>query len=371
MAGNGFEGSSPHVRGAPYRRSSVCLPHGIIPACAGSTCRVGFQPLPIGDHPRMCGEHRSDIDGMTEAAGSSPHVRGAPLSRLEAPRTAGIIPACAGSTGWQCRPGDGAPGSSPHVRGAQTPRCFESREPGIIPACAGSTARAKSPVQPRRDHPRMCGEHRPRFFAWAVTVGSSPHVRGALSQETAWLGSLGIIPACAGSTKKRHTGLWPSWDHPRMCGEHWVFRFCLDGEPGSSPHVRGALYVNGSLMPILGIIPACAGSTDNGFHYSTLPGDHPRMCGEHFNAVRSATSPQGSSPHVRGAPHHINHGATQLGIIPACAGSTWLCGTCPDADRDHPRMCGEHVLWSRPATSAEGSSPHVRGARRGFQQSTD
>ena len=209
----------------------------------------------------------------------------------------------------------------------------------------------------------MCGEHRPRFFAWAVTVGSSPHVRGALSQETAWLGSLGIIPACAGSTKKRHTGLWPSWDHPRMCGEHWVFRFCLDGEPGSSPHVRGALYVNGSLMPILGIIPACAGSTDNGFHYSTLPGDHPRMCGEHFNAVRSATSPQGSSPHVRGAPHHINHGATQLGIIPACAGSTWLCGTCPDADRDHPRMCGEHVLWSRPATSAEGSSPHVRGAR--------
>ena len=269
MAGNGFEGSSPHVRGAPYRRSSVCLPHGIIPACAGSTCRVGFQPLPIGDHPRMCGEHRSDIDGMTEAAGSSPHVRGAQTEVL-------------------CLGGDG----------------------GIIPACAGSTVPGN----------RLVG-----------VVG----------------------------------------DHPRMCGEHWVFRFCLDGEPGSSPHVRGALYVNGSLMPILGIIPACAGSTDNGFHYSTLPGDHPRMCGEHFNAVRSATSPQGSSPHVRGAPHHINHGATQLGIIPACAGSTWLCGTCPDADRDHPRMCGEHVLWSRPATSAEGSSPHVRGARRGFQQSTD
>ena len=217
----------------------------------------------------------------------------------------------------------------------------------------------------------MCGEHSTGKVTCPTSTRSSPHVRGAQTEVLCLGGDGGIIPACAGSTVPGNRLVGVVGDHPRMCGEHEEAPHGTVAFVGSSPHVRGALYVNGSLMPILGIIPACAGSTDNGFHYSTLPGDHPRMCGEHFNAVRSATSPQGSSPHVRGAPHHINHGATQLGIIPACAGSTWLCGTCPDADRDHPRMCGEHVLWSRPATSAEGSSPHVRGARRGFQQSTD
>ena len=222
MAGNGFEGSSPHVRGAPYRRSSVCLPHGIIPACAGSTCRVGFQPLPIGDHPRMCGEHRSDIDGMTEAAGSSPHVRGAPLSRLEAPRTAGIIPACAGSTFYghvrQHRRRDHPRmcgehgevfnsqridrGSSPHVRGARSHSMFTARQHGIIPACAGSTSAGLNHAGGTRDHPRMCGEHARRSLQHGQGKGSSPHVRGALRRISRWKLHRGIIPACAGSTQE-------------------------------------------------------------------------------------------------------------------------------------------------------------------------
>ena len=57
---------------------------------------------------------------------------------------------------------------------------------GIIPACAGSTKRFSSTEMPFRDHPRMCGEHFGSLnFSFTLT-GSSPHVRGAhRSSQTA------------------------------------------------------------------------------------------------------------------------------------------------------------------------------------------
>ena len=71
-------GSSPHVRGAPYRQSIFCHCAGIIPACAGSTrLRPATTPR-MRDHPRMCGEHPMLAHAPDAAGGSSPHVRGAP-----------------------------------------------------------------------------------------------------------------------------------------------------------------------------------------------------------------------------------------------------------------------------------------------------
>ena len=71
---------------------------GIIPACAGSTWTARPVSSACWDHPRMCGEHfRYTLNG-SEAMGSSPHVRGAPLLDLIVRAFRGIIPACAGST---------------------------------------------------------------------------------------------------------------------------------------------------------------------------------------------------------------------------------------------------------------------------------
>ena len=50
------------------------------------------------------------------------------------------------------------------------------------------------------------------------------------------------------------------------------------------------------------------------------------------------------------------------GIIPACAGSTWMIAVPDDRVRDHPRMCGEHLAHMVCVLSDLGSSPHVRGA---------
>ena len=71
---------------------------------------------------------------------------------------------------------------------------------GIIPACAGSTGERFGAGDPRRDHPRMCGEHTLIARQALLGVGSSPHVRGAQSHRPSRKHDAGIIPACAGST---------------------------------------------------------------------------------------------------------------------------------------------------------------------------
>ena len=153
-------------------------------------------------------------------------------------------------------------GSSPHARGAHTPVRLIWRLPGIIPACAGSTASRRSGSSTRGDHPRMRGEHIATESCEDTFVGSSPHARGAPSIGTGLSGEGGIIPACAGSTPCSRIRLWTPRDHPRMRGEHQHPDDTLADEVGSSPHARGAPAKNFVSSCQVGIIPACAGSTD-------------------------------------------------------------------------------------------------------------
>ena len=118
--GHGYpQGSSPHARGAPelaidtfgadvdhprmrgeHELSllvTVCF-FGIIPACAGSTRRLGSE--------------------MSCVRGSSPHARGAPAAGVRSTHSLRIIPACAGSTASRSRSASMRRGSSPHARGA-------------------------------------------------------------------------------------------------------------------------------------------------------------------------------------------------------------------------------------------------------------
>ena len=200
---------------------------GIIPACAGSTVRLGRCFPPYRDHPRMCGEHVPPVRVGGAPSGSSPHVRGAPFLFGTNWAGSGIIPACAGSTcAVRTRSGRWR-GSSPHVRGAHDSDAVVAFCAGIIPACAGSTADMLFEGDVTRDHPRMCGEHLVRCRCWRRLRGSSPHVRGALRQCGSRRGERGIIPACAGSTITRRSSMLTARDHPRMCGEHFEIRNTL------------------------------------------------------------------------------------------------------------------------------------------------
>ena len=92
------QGSSPHVRGAHVAVRRVDVSEGIIPACAGSTPYVRRAAGWRWDHPRMCGEHLVRPAPHALNSGSSPHVRGALFAGQFAVHDCGIIPACAGST---------------------------------------------------------------------------------------------------------------------------------------------------------------------------------------------------------------------------------------------------------------------------------
>ena len=223
--------------------------------------------------------------------------------------------------------------------------------------------------QPRAswDHPRMCGEHALASAQTAFQMGSSPHVRGALGDGLVDAETVGIIPACAGSTSKWYSSVSCDWDHPRMCGEHRERAEHHAPIMGSSPHVRGAPNRAALGTDDLGIIPACAGSTVSWRTDRSPCRDHPRMCGEHSVRISPASMTTGSSPHVRGA-HDGSHATTPIGgIIPACAGSTSSMRLRVQPPRDHPRMCGEHHLVDSRSEYGQGSSPHVRGARDRLQ----
>ena len=167
-------------------------------------------------------------------------------------------------------------------------------------------------------------------------------MRGALGQKVLDALGLGIIPACAGSTRKHAQPKLQARDHPRMCGEHGNVGKAPTRQTGSSPHVRGAPVSQSLLDCRAGIIPACAGSTCCRRASGCRPRDHPRMCGEH---------------HIN--PENVGNCG---GIIPACAGSTARLRTRSASTRDHPRMCGEHNGKNAVTIAAKGSSPHVRGA---------
>ena len=236
-------------------------------------------------------------------------------------------------------------GSSPHVRGTPLPKIDGGTVVGIIPACAGNTAGARSGGRARRDHPRMCGEHQ-TIDTWnGKEVGSSPHVRGTQPSRCPISTRTGIIPACAGNTRRFCFLFLLVRDHPRMCGEHGSRQTKEKSFSGSSPHVRGTRSGCCCGVGCFGIIPACAGNTIFFFQRKRRIRDHPRMCGEHTWVPNTKGTLQGSSPHVRGTLVGRLCQLKEMGIIPACAGNTGSGLRGGPGRRDHPRMCGNTLTW--------------------------
>ena len=215
-------GSSPHTRGAPLRPVPESLCRRIIPAYAGSTVRIQIGGFDFEDHPRIRGEHVMVTGCSLGAAGSSPHTRGAR---------------------------DLDPRAGPAGR--------------IIPAYAGSTWSSSSRMVVVRDHPRIRGEHDVAAPHRRARLGSSPHTRGALIRGAGRVVGDRIIPAYAGSTSARKARADWGEDHPRIRGEHRPGRIQRQNRGGSSPHTRGApgtlreRFISGR------IIPAYAGSTSS------------------------------------------------------------------------------------------------------------
>ena len=296
-----------------------------------------------------------------------------------------------------------AAGSSPHTRGAHDRRSPPNPHQRIIPAYAGSTIPVPMDRRAHPDHPRIRGEHSPMSRPTTIPTGSSPHTRGAHTNENIDMWIVGIIPAYAGSTISLRTSRAWRWDHPRIRGEHSPASGTTDhraassphtrGAPipvpmdrrahpdhprirgehdgrgrqadaqtGSSPHTRGAPAGAGLRPAPSRIIPAYAGSTSATLYEVSVVADHPRIRGEHMSIGFRPDPDGGSSPHTRGAPVRDRGALGGQGIIPAYAGSTRLCGRRSGWSWDHPRIRGEHETHSAGNLPSSGSSPHTRGA---------
>jgi len=136
-------------------------------------------------------------------------------------------------------------------------------------------------------------------------------------------------------------------DHPRVCGEHGTYTAPGCDRCGSSPRLRGTRMDAARVESAVRIIPASAGNTPLQVRTVSSLTDHPRVCGEHCQAMDSRTRLRGSSPRLRGTRTEAAKRALGERIIPASAGNTLSRAWAAAATADHPRVCGEHLFKHR------------------------
>ncbi|CAN3979344.1 hypothetical protein KPATCC21470_1968 [Kitasatospora purpeofusca] len=269
----------------------------------------------------MRGEQSPFALNVDSYLGPTPHARGAVHQRHREALGDGTNPACAGS---RPRPGSrvGTPWDQPRMRGEQDVHLKVALQPaGTNPACAGSSGAGEREPPRCRDQPRMRGEQTGNQRSWQLTLGPTPHARGAVRLGTRLRTTRGTNPACAGSSWPRCRRSGCRGDQPRMRGEQ-TFDPQADGkEWGPTPHARGADDQGHHQDGHGGTNPACAGSRRSTPRPTARSGDQPRMRGEQTIKAITRMAMGGPTPHARGA---VADGVRQLhrvGTNPACAGS--------------------------------------------------
>ena len=96
--------------------------------------------------------------------------------------------------------------------------------------------------------------------------------------------------------------------------------------------------------------------------------DHPRACGEKMVFSSRATTDLGSPPRMRGKGAHSASGPVGKRITPAHAGKRRHTLMVCRHRRDHPRACGEKGTSPRRWKTAPGSPPRMRGKAHGQGQ---
>ena len=268
------------------------------------------------------------------------------------------------------------------MRGTQSRIVSVAGRNWFIPAFAGNTPPRPFFPRPTAVHPRVCGEHCGKKKRPALTVGSSPRLRGTRTLCNPLHAQRRFIPAFAGNTQSSESKIVEQAVHPRVCGEHaFTFRK-LSVSEGSSPRLRGTLPRSDGDLNVRRVhprvcgehvkcshlfslkfrfIPAFAGNTHTRpTAFRPLP-VHPRVCGEHGSDCLFGHADVGSSPRLRGTLGHGIRHSLRGRFIPAFAGNTeylyghfWYRSV-------HPRVCGEHALLIVLPATGYGSSPRLRG----------
>ena len=114
-------GSSPRMRGTLRGNFSSAFSTGLIPTYAGNTLAQSWSGILSWAHPHVCGEHYRDFGRARAMGGSSPRMRGTLDMTPAGVDAYGLIPTYAGNTTHTPHPGY-PPRAHPHVCGEHNRR---------------------------------------------------------------------------------------------------------------------------------------------------------------------------------------------------------------------------------------------------------
>ena len=279
-------GTSPRVRGNHKGSSVVEGEWRNLPACAGEPAPAPPAQGPVPEPPRVCGGTPERHTRARPAGGTSPRVRGnPPVSRTARPDTRNL-PACAGEpsgareknipskepprvcggTPTNCWIWWAARGTSPRVRGNPWSTALGDATVRNLPACAGEPGLAGGNLCRPTEPPRVCGGTSATNSNPVAPAGTSPRVRGNLSNGRPATVNRRNLPACAGEPIILAFGIEAVREPPRVCGGTGADRMAHQSDCGTSPRVRGNPAQSGIAAAGEGNLPACAGEP---FSYNT------------------------------------------------------------------------------------------------------
>ena len=254
-----------------------------------------------------------------------------------------------------------ARGSPPPMRGKVQPEFFADAAARITPAHAGKRAHLIKRLVHQLDHPRPCGEKSLCPPPSPVCPGSPPPMRGKADRVYVDRRRGGITPAHAGKSRSDIRTYIRCQDHPRPCGEKPSTTLRLFSSIGSPPPMRGKEPVCHHFQPSPGITPAHAGKRLARSGSGNCTWDHPRPCGEKLVYQMCSCRALGSPPPMRGKAIALLHSQFRSRITPAHAGKRVPYDIYQQQGQDHPRPCGEKIAVGVLYGAQIGSPPPMRG----------
>ena len=177
----------------------------------------------------------------------------------------------------------------------------------FIPAGAGNTSQQIRPGQPGPVYPRWRGEHGVSRQIYSVKTGLSPLARGTRGAVECDRFVTRFIPAGAGNTNCLKPPLDQFKVYPRWRGEHHI-AVDENGIPyGLSPLARGTPRRPGLFTCVQRFIPAGAGNTDPETAFVLGSAVYPRWRGEHHKRRTEFRCQYGLSPLARGTHPSASH----------------------------------------------------------------
>ena len=177
-------------------------------------------------------------------------------------------------------------GSSPCIRGTRTAKEIKATVRRFIPVHTGNTPSIPANVSAISVHPRAYGEHRIFVNIFSLYYGSSPCIRGTLKCVRCGCQWTRFIPVHTGNTGSIWTFVSLNAVHPRAYGEHSTSFLQVPSDGGSSPCIRGTLTDKWGDVQDCRFIPVHTGNTNLILCVITAPPVHPRAYGEHSNHNR-------------------------------------------------------------------------------------